>query len=67
MKYFLCHEINEKFIFLNLFKFNNGKVQFLKNITKSHLFNYQQAIKTMWIDDNKFIFNNKIFIFNIKL
>ena len=58
MKYFICHNILENSITLDLYSFSNSKLEHLKTIAKSNNYNLQQGIRPIWISDNKFIFND---------
>ena len=73
MKYFVCHQLkkNTKIkstikthhdsfnkINLNLYKFENNKIKFLKTLCESKFFNFQQGIRPIWINNDELIFNS---------
>ena len=56
MKYFLCHKANGE-LELNLYDFLALEIKLKKNLCNTQFFNFQQGVRPIWIDNNKFIFN----------
>ncbi len=71
MKYFLCHQITSE-LTLTIYKFSSLGIELQKNLYTTQYFNFQQGIRPIWINNNKFIFNrildNKLIssIYNIE-
>tara|TARA_Y100000996_G_scaffold28173_2_gene19970 strand:- start:182 stop:1459 length:1278 start_codon:yes stop_codon:yes gene_type:complete len=57
MNYLILNTVNKNKLTLKLFERANGSYLFKKNILETPVFNFQQGIRAIWINNNEIIFN----------